>query len=538
MDSHAFSDEFEANYSKGSGKAHSHFEDEFDAMKDDGSSKLFQDDSQTEGERFQSRIRSRLSGLQAGCKVGELGDLVSYVLELLEPISQVCRPRSSARKFEIFPLPVPRQSLPVSSQHPFLRALVVCLNSLHSCGEVGRGDVPSPASLRVMKRLESVIQGSHILDEPLPDIDFSKFFSKRSLDYAGEEVKLAIPISWRSVEASLPPEAGSLDIRDFCSGGVLHFINNIDETIIPEECQHPMKCPSVMVCEGDWEALAFGLVDRGLCKVVCQDDLHHIKGVPLLNGLFSVGKDEMKNMIPVSRLIMNLKPWNSISRSLAAEVSTLPSITQMGALYIHDNEILVTSSEDLRCFFYLFRVPEAWTRFMGFGREVPESMIPAGGGGKKWYLAGTVLPMGYLNSVGVAQHIHRRVIQKALGSIVGLGKSVQEIRRDRVFSAFGNLFRVYLDNFDQLQKLDRATAFLVSGSTSELVEQIREFYAQSLLPRHPKKSVEQSIQAEVQGAWVDGDLGTITAKPSKITKYLKLALELMVGERHHKENFK
>ena len=112
-----------------------------------------------------------------------------------------------------------------------------------------------------------------------------------------------------------------------------------------------------MVCEGDWELLARGLVERGLCKVMSEEQLHHIGSQPLLNGLFAVGKDEVKNNISVSRLIMNLKPWNAISHSLSAEVGTLPSITQMGALYIHDNDVLVTSSEDLRCFFYLFKVP-------------------------------------------------------------------------------------------------------------------------------------------------------------------------------------
>ena len=105
----------------------------------------------------------------------------------------------------------------------------------------------------------------------------------------------------------------------------------------------------------------------------------------------------------------------------------------------------------LRCFFYLFRVPEAWCRFLGFGREIPRSMVPQGGEGKKWYLCGTVLPMGYFNSVGVAQHIHRAGILKAMASIRGLGKPVQEIRRDRVFSNCSNLSRVYLDNFNQLQ---------------------------------------------------------------------------------------
>lgn len=517
-----FESQLDARQKEGSDIEGSQKRLEFSGKEEEGSDKIREENSQACGVGIQDLIRKSLSGLKSGSTVGELGSLVSHVLQLLEPFSQKCRSGSTARKFDLFPLPVPGQGIPGDLQHPFLQALVVCLNSLHGCSMVGSGEPLSPSARVVLKRLQSVVEGSHSLKEVLPDIDFANFFTQKGVDYTGEEVRLAQPISWLSVEASLPPEAGSLDIRDFCTGGVLHFINNIDETIVQPDLQHPTKCPSVMVCEGDWELLARGLVERGLCKVMSEDELHHIGSQPLLNGLFAVGKDEVKNNIPVSRLIMNLKPWNAISHSLAAEVGTLPSITQMGALYIHDNDVLVTSSEDLRCFFYLFKVPQAWCRFMGFGREVPLSLRPQGGEGKRWYLAGTVLPMGYLNSVGVAQHIHRGVITRALGSLSGLGKSAQEIRRDRVFSACPNLFRVYLDNFDQVQKLDKATAFLVSGSTSQLVEQIREYYASSKLPRHPKKSVQQA-----QGAWVDGELGTITAKPSKVSKYIKLALEIV-----------
>ena len=153
------------------------------------------------------------------------------------------------------------------------------------------------------------------------------------------------------------------------------------------------------------------LVSRGLCEVVHESSLHHVGQSVLLNGLFAVGKDEIKNGIAVTRLIMNLKPWNTISRSLSGDVGTLPMVTNMGAMHIHDNEVLMTSSEDLRCVFYLFRVPEAWVRFMGFGKRVPLSMVPTGANDLNWYLAAKVLPMGYLNSVGVAQHIHRCVIK-------------------------------------------------------------------------------------------------------------------------------
>lgn len=145
-----------------------------------------------------------------------------------------------------------------------------------------------------------------------------------------------------------------------------------------------------------------------------------------MDFFFPVGKDEVENDISVTRLIMNLKPWNGISRSLSGDIGTPPSVTQMGALYLHDHYIVMTSFEDLRCFFYLFRVPQVRTKFMGFRRQVPPCMVPPGGEGKRWFLAGTVLPMGYLNSVGVAQHIHRAVVLRAMGSMRGPGLPAQK----------------------------------------------------------------------------------------------------------------
>ena len=250
-------------------------------------------------------------------------------------------------------------------------------------------------------------------------------------------------------------------------------------------------------------------------------------GRSYLTAFFQLVKMKFKDGIPLARLIMNLKPWNRVSRSLEGDVCTLPAVTQLGALHLHDDDVIVTSSEDLRCFFYLFRVPPSWTKFMAFGKEAPPGLVPQGQESKRWFLASRVLPMGYLNSVGIAQHIHRVVVQKAMGSLRGLGLTIQELRRDRVFSSFPNLFRVYLDNFDQLQKVDRKTATLIAGTPSEAVEQLRECYAREGLPTHPKKTVQQELGAEVQGAWLDGEGGKLNAKPAKIAKYVRLALELV-----------
>ena len=60
---------------------------------------------------------------------------------------------------------------------------------------------------------------------------------------------------------------------------------------------------------------------------------------------------------------------------------------------------------------------------------------------------------------------------------------------------------------------------------------MRETYQQLGLPRHPKKAVTQEIRAEVQGAWVDGDLGRATPKLDKVGRYVRLAVEVCVAGR-------
>ena len=71
------------------------------------------------------------------------------------------------------------------------------------------------------------------------------------------------------------------------------------------------------------------------------------------------------------------------------------------------------------------------------------------------------------------------------------------------------MFRIYLDNFDELRKVDRRTASLIEGVPSEIAEALRKTYLELGLPRHPKKSVERALKAEVQGAWIDGEAGAI-----------------------------
>ena len=102
-----------------------------------------------------------------------------------------------------------------------------------------------------------------------------------------------------------------------------------------------------------------------------------------------------------------------------------------------------------------------------------------------------------------------------------------EFRKDQPFSSSEWLYRVYLDNFDILDKKDSNLAQLIQGKPSHEVQALRDAYEQWGLPRHPKKSVEQSTKAEIQGAMVDGIAGLVKPKPDKVIKYVELALLLL-----------
>lgn len=219
---------------------------------------------------------------------------------------------------------------------------------------------------------------------------------------------------------------------------------------------------------------------------------------------------------------MNLVPTNKLCRNLGGDICTLPSVTGMSSILLEGSDIMVMSSEDIRCFFYLFEVPPGWHKFLAFGREVPSSVAPTGAR-EPYYLTSRVLPMGFISSVSIAQHVHRRVARMALHGIrPGLGGQC-EVRKDKPHSMSPWLYRVYLDNFDILEKMDVALASKIRGEPSGEALAMRQGYLAWGMPRHPKKSVQQEFSAEIQGAMVDGVSGLVRPKGPKVMKYVELA---------------
>ena len=419
---------------------------------------------------------------------------------------------------DLLPLPVPQAD-------GLLAAMIAGLNHVGGWKSLppGRG-VTTDFQRLAVKNLSVLLHRHDMFRVDESEICFEDFFKRKSIDYLGEEVKVAMTMNWQVICDSFPQEVGCLELERFCRLGTLEYVTKFEEFLLPSRDWKYTKPPRVMVEKDGWPELCQGLVDRQVCDIMPIDELCHVNGKPLLNGMFSVGKGEFKNGIETQRLIMNLVPVNTLCRPLAGDIGTLPGIAGLSGFLLDAGEVVLLSSEDIRCFFYLFQVPSQWRRFLGFNKLVPDTMVSAHLHGRDCVLVARVLPMGFLNSVSIAQHVHRNVVKWA--AMAGIGGE-HEMRKDKPLSSGSRLYRVYLDNFDLLERSERALADKIKGGVAEAVEQVRGMYESLGLPRHPKKSVQRAVRGEVQGALLDGEAGYAIPKPEKVQVYCKLADELI-----------
>eukprot|EP00435_Cladocopium_sp_Y103_P054729 s637_g17.t3 len=376
-----------------------------------------------------------------------------------------------------------------------------------------------------MNILEGFLHDVHRLSEikdTVDEFDWKDFFRCRTIDYKGEEVKTARSFCWANIGPALPKEIGNVSLRDVCEQGCRFYVDHFPQFLKPEGEWPEIKNSRVMVSDEDWPEVAAKLVAAKVCKVIPESEVFKVRGRSLLNGLFGVEKGEEHNGTPVYRLIMNLVPLNSLCMGVAGDISGLPHWLGMHPFSLEPTEGLLVSSEDVRCFFYTLSLPSSWMPYLAFNRPVPEGLKPDGCA-ESCFLAAVVLPMGFLNSVGIAQHVHRVLVSRSVPRPVRDLPS-REIRKDLPLPDTSSAWRVYLDNYDLLEKFPREALTEFSGGVAPEVEGLRGSYLAVGMPRHTGKTVSRQVLAEVQGAMADGDRGMAYPKGSKLVKYTVMAL--------------
>ena len=139
--------------------------------------------------------------------------------------------------------------------------------------------------------------------------------------------------------------------------------------------------------------------------------------------------------------------------------------------------------------------------------------------------------MGFANSVSLAQHVHRNLAlwsgQTQASEDDDINLPEAEVRKDRPATVASPSWRVYLDNYDLLERVKSVDLSHLEGREAPSVLALRQQYEYWEVPRNLKKSVSRSALAEVQGAQVDGQLGVAYPRESKLLKYLAATLSLL-----------
>ena len=466
-----------------------------------------------------------------GRPISELGGLLVRWFMEVSPLRSQSTGRGISKA--VFPLPTSielfRDLWPSGSEQVWQWMVCVCsgLNSFWG-GPPCNVSKASELQRKVMRGLYIEVERFCELGLKSVGVDWTTVFAVRGIDYKGEEVKVAKWVTWANIGPALPKEIGAVPLEEVCSLGCREYVESFDRFLKPCNLWGKVTQPKVMVEDAAWGEMRAGLVKSGVCCYLEESEVFHIGSTPLLNGLFGVSKEEWTpENVEICRLIMNLVPLNELCEPLGGDVDTLPSWGMMNPYFLQPNENLLISSEDVKCFFYTMQVPRCWTKFLTFNQVVPDHVLPPELQGHTTYLASRVLPMGCLNSVSIAQHVHRNLVRWS--TVEGRAAHVDEaeLRKDRSFTVANPCWRVYLDNYDVLEKVEATGMVEVEGTVPGGILALRQEYERWEIPRNEKKAVERSSRCELQGATVDGLRGVAIPKEAKQEKYFSLAITLV-----------
>lgn len=473
-----------------------------------------------------------------GLRVRELGPKI--LQGLLEVLPLRGKSMGDGGGSGLFPLPTSRnqycKTFPDLEEEDvcWMVALAVSLNSLWGHEVFSNREIFGACKENVVVLLREVTRLKDLLETTV-SFDWDAFFATRGIDYKGDEVKTACNFCWGNIQPALPKEIGLVPLAEVCSQGARFYVDNFDRYIKKEEEWVLKRPPRVMVSDADWPDVCRGLVKSGICVYMPVGELFHTGDRPLLNGLFGVSKDEFCGGYEVYRLIMNLVPLNAIAQPLQGDVATLPMWSLMSPFFLQPEENLLISSEDVRCFFYTMAVPPAWYKYLGFNKRVPEGCLPPELQGQEVYRCSRVLPMGFTNSVSLAQHVHRNLTlwsnQHAPAGAPEVNKPEDEIRKDRPMTVGEPSWRVYLDNYDLLERVSATGMVDLQGTHAPAILCLRQEYERWDIPRNLKKAISRSPEAEVQGAQVDGVTGIAYPRECKLLKYMAAGLTLLQQDR-------
>eukprot|EP00971_Amphidinium_carterae_P348765 6490663-Amphidinium_carterae.4 len=205
-------------------------------------------------------------------------------------------------------------------------------------------------------------------DLDLGDFDAGSHFKSKQLDYNGDIISKPIPLTLAQVRPALPPEGlgGCVEATDFAEGYIKEILLDPELVMYDREAWPAVKPTKIHASDQEWQSIGEELLRRGIVEEIADENLIRHGGQILTCGAFGVpkpGKEvrlENGELGPVLRLVINMVPQNQLQETVDVGLDELPYFGQWIPIELENDQSLVWSSEDIRCAFYIFRMPQPW----------------------------------------------------------------------------------------------------------------------------------------------------------------------------------
>ena len=284
------------------------------------------------------------------------------------------------------------------------------------------------------------------------------------------------------------------------------------------------RVPRVRIhCSREQKLQLFSLLDKsGRIRLFRKEEVRAEFGA----GMFAVIKS-----LEFDRLIMDSRPHNMLESPPGRYIMTLGAGELFTKFILEEGEVVLTSTNDIRDFYHLFRVSNQRAQRNSLVGSVHPSEVRHLSCFQDWmfgeselYVALGCLAMGDTQAVELAQTCH-------------LGLCLQEhivdesslLAMSLPIPRCNTMCGIVIDDFVALSKV-KATQLsekLAPSRGALLADRAQDAYHKVHLIPHEAKAVRDSVRAEFWGVELDGQIGLVRGSLRRAAPLLKILVKVL-----------